>query len=219
MKVVLTLASNSPRRRELLAFGGWMFNVRPVHIDETPLPGEDPLLYVRRMAESKALRAAESLKPGGVAVTADTTVVDGQDILGKPVDRTEAIDMLRRLRGRSHQVHTAIGVVRHADADVLVDICTTNVPMRDYSDDELIEYVNSGDPFDKAGGYAIQHAGFRPVNELTGCYANVVGLPVCHLIRTLQKLNIPASSEAQPHCLKSLGFSCSISAEILSGEN
>lgn len=125
--------------------------------------------------------------------------------------------MLRRLRGRSHQVHTAIGVIRHGDADVLVDVCTTSVPMRDYSEAELVQYVDSGDPFDKAGGYAIQHTGFRPVNALSGCYANVVGLPVCHLIRTLQKLHIPAKSEAHPHCLKTLGFSCSIHAEILSG--
>lgn len=215
MKAVLTLASNSPRRRQLLAFGGWMFNVSPVDIDETPLAGEAPLPYVLRMAHTKAVHAARLLKPGGVAIAADTTVADGNDILGKPADAEEAERMLRRLRGRSHQVHTAIAVIRDGEDEPLIDVCTTDVPMRAYSDAQISGYIDTGDPFDKAGGYAIQHAGFRPVESLSGCYANVVGLPVCHLVRTLRKLQIESQGDIPAGCLRELGYACSIYPEIL----
>lgn len=218
MNAILTLASNSPRRRELLSFGGWSFRVMPVHIDETPLDGEEALEYVRRMAGTKALAAAAVLEPDGIAITADTTVVHAGDILGKPANRAEAFDMLRRLRGLSHQVFTAIGVVRAGQVEPFVDVCVTNVPMRVYTDAEVAAYIDSGDPFDKAGGYAIQHNGFRPVEQLSGCYANVVGLPVCHLARALQRFDIPLQAEPLFHCRTTLGYTCQISAQILSGQ-
>lgn len=215
MKAVLILASNSPRRRELIRFGGWEFDVRPVDIDETPYPDEDALAYVRRMAYTKATHAAAALEPGRIAVTADTTVVDGEEILGKPSDHQEAVAMLRRLRGRSHQVHTAIGVFQQGNSRPHIEVCTTNVPMRYYSDEEILTYVASGDPFDKAGGYAIQHAGFRPVDHLNGCYANVVGLPVCHLVRALRAYDIDSKEDVHSQCLSRLGFSCRVYPKIL----
>lgn len=218
MKTVLTLASNSPRRRQLLAFGGWMFHVAPVDIDESPHPGEAPLPYVLRMARTKAVHAAQHLKPGGVAVAADTTVADGGDILGKPADTSEAAEMLKRLRGRTHQVHTAIAVIRAGEDDPLIDVCTTDVPMRPYTDAEIADYIASGDPFDKAGGYAIQHAGFRPVESLAGCYANVVGLPLCHLTRALRNVHIAPQGDIPASCLHELHYDCQIYPEILAGE-
>lgn len=217
MKSVLTLASSSPRRRQLLSFGGWMFHVAPVDIDETPLPGEAPLPYVLRMARTKAIYAGRSLKPGGLAVAADTTVADGGDILGKPQDAEEATQMLRRLRGRVHQVHTAIAVIRDQETEPLIDVCTTDVPMRMYTDAEIADYIASGDPFDKAGGYAIQHAGFHPAEHLTGCYANVVGLPVCHLVRTLRRRRIAPQGDVPAGCLSELHFDCQVYPEILAG--
>ncbi len=215
MNTVLTLASNSPRRKELIAFGGWTFKVTPVEIDESPFPGEEPLEYVRRMAHTKAMAAAGLLPPGSVAVTADTTVADMGKILGKPADKEEAIAMLKQLRGRSHQVHTAIGVIRPGDDEPIIDLCTTDVPMRSYTDTEIMAYVDSGDPFDKAGGYAIQHTGFRPVDHLTGCYANVVGLPVCHLVRTLKKWGIEPQADIPANCRNVLGYTCTAYQPIL----
>ncbi|HUF39134.1 MAG TPA: Maf family protein [Anaerolineales bacterium] len=218
MKAVLTLASNSPRRRELIALGGWMFHVRPAEIDETPHPGEPPVAYVLRMAVTKALAAREQLNPGGIAVAADTTVADGGEILGKPSGPKEAVELLWRLRGRAHLVHTAIAVIRPGESEPLTDLCTTEVPMREYGDEEIFAYVQSGDPYDKAGGYAIQHQGFRPVGELTGCFANVMGLPLCHLSRTLAKLNLPAADDVAANCQAALHYDCPVHARILAGE-
>jgi MAF protein len=218
VKAVLTLASNSPRRRELIALGGWMFHVRPVDIDETPRPGEPPADYVMRMAVTKARTAGERLNPGGIAVAADTTVVADGEILGKPADERAAVEMLWRLRGQIHLVHTAIAVIRKDETDPLTDLCTTEVPMREYGDEEIFAYIRSGDPFDKAGGYAIQHNGFRPVAALDGCYANVVGLPLCHLVRTLAKLNLPAAADVPANCQRALDYDCPVHARILAGD-
>jgi septum formation protein len=212
----LVLASNSPRRRELLALGGWTFSVRPADVDEMPLPGEAPGTYVLRLAESKAKACAESAKPDEVIIAADTTVaIDGM-ILGKPRDAAEAAEMLRLLRGRRHQVHTGIGVKK---GDVLLtDLCTTDVPMRPYSDDEITAYVASGDPLDKAGAYAIQHAGFHPVENFSGCFASVMGLPLCHLLRLLQRVDIFPTADVPGGCQASLDYQCPISDAVLRGE-
>jgi MAF protein len=218
MKAVLTLASTSPRRRDLIALGGWMFHVRPVDIDETPHPGEPPIDYVLRMAATKARAAGAILNPGGIAVAADTTVADGEDILGKPSDERMVAEMLWRLRGRTHRVHTAIAVIRKDEPEPLTDVCTTEVPMREYSDEEMFAYIHTGDPFDKAGGYAIQHNGFRPVERMDGCYANVIGLPLCHLVRTLAKLNVPAAADVPANCQAALDYACPVYPRILAGE-
>jgi MAF protein len=215
---MLVLASNSPRRRQLLALGGWSFMLMPVELDERPLPGENPKAYVLRLAEAKARAASSSAAPDAVIVAADTTVVDGLEILGKPVDHVQAEAMLRSLRGRSHQVYTALAVWRNSDGTLLTDCCSTDVPMRDYSDQEMLSYIASGDPMDKAGAYAIQHQGFHPVEGLWGCYANVMGLPLCHLLRNLNKLGISSDVDLPQACQSALEYNCPVFAQIIGGE-
>ena len=139
-------------------------------------------------------------------------------ILGKPKDEAGAVEMLKALRGHSHQVVTGIAVLRMSDGCLVTDLCITDVPMRDYRDDEIEAYVASGDPLDKAGAYAIQHAGFHPVESMQGCYASVMGLPLCHLSRSLQHLDIASSSDSAAACQSALGYACPISAAVLRGE-
>ncbi len=215
---VLVLASNSPRRRELLALGGWTFQVRPADVDESQLPGETPGDYVLRLARSKARACAAGARPGEVILAADTTVAVDGDILVKPKDATEAAEMLRRLRGRGHQVYTGLAVLQAPGRDPLTDCCVTDVPMRNYSEAEIEAYVASGDPLDKAGAYAIQHPGFHPVEALAGCYASVMGLPLCHLVRTLGKLGIQPMADVPSGCQAALQYACPISAAVLRGE-
>jgi MAF protein len=217
-KPLLVLASNSPRRRELLALGGWMFHTRPADVDESQRPGEEPGAYVLRLAESKARTCAASAHPDLVIVAADTTVASGNAILGKPKDMAEAVEMLKALRGRSHQVYTGIAVLRMSDGRLVTDLCITDVPMRAYRDDEIEAYVATGDPLDKAGAYAIQNAGFHPVEALRGCYACVMGLPLCHLARSLQKIDIAPRYDIAEECQSALKYACPISAAVLRGE-
>jgi len=217
-QIVLLLASNSPRRQQLLSLSGWAFNVVVANIDETPLPDEAPHAYVLRLAEAKARAVETYARRGQVIIAADTAVIDGMSILGKPSDLAEAEAMLRRLRGRIHQVYTAIAVLNPADGCLFTDVCITQVPMRAYSDDEIYAYVLSGDPLDKAGAYAIQHPRFQPVEQLEGCFASVMGLPLCHLVRTLKSLNIFPSVDVAHACQVELNYQCPVSSRILAGE-
>lgn len=211
MKVIL--ASNSPRRRQLLGLTGLDFQVVPADVDETPFQDEAPPNYVRRLAAAKALAVSTQFGRDKLVIAADTTVVDGSQILGKPIDDQDATCMLRQLRGRTHQVYTAIAVAYGGKLDV--DLCWTDVPMRLYSDDEIQAYISTGDPLDKAGAYAIQNAGFHPVENLKGCYANVVGLPLCHLSRALQKLEIFSNTGIAQTCQGTLGYQCPVYELIL----
>lgn len=217
----LILASASPRRRQLLALGGWAFDVRAVNADETPLPGEAPEAFVRRMSETKARLAAQSLNgavPGSLILASDTTVVlDGQ-ILNKPADAPEAAAMLARLRGRDHTVLTAITVLDTADGAAHTDLARSRVPMRAYSDAEIAAYVATGDPLDKAGAYAIQHPDFQPVDraQFTDCFANVMGLPLCHLLRRLRALDVDASADLPAECQRFIPYRCPVFETILS---
>jgi MAF protein len=195
-----------------------MFNVQPAHIDERPLRFERPDAYVLRLAEEKARAAAAKARPGTVVLGADTTVADGLTILGKPEDAREALDMLRRLRGKEHWVYTAIAVCRAGEETVASDLCATRVPMRNYSDLEMELYVQSGDPLDKAGAYAIQHAEFHPVESLGGCYASVMGLPLCHLLRTMRKLGFEPRDDVPQACQADLAYPCPIYRAVLAGE-
>jgi septum formation protein len=209
--VIFILASNSPRRKELLALSGCEFQVFPAALDEDLLPGEAAENYVRRLAEEKARAAAASLSRASgqaaarVIIAADTTVVDpqaepGAEILAKPQDAEEAEAMLIRLHGRTHQVYTGIAVL-DVDADQLRSaVCCTDVKMRPYGAAEIQAYIESGDPFDKAGGYAIQNSVFQPVESITGCYANVVGLPLCSLTSLLQELSLPLPPHLPEAC-------------------
>ncbi len=210
----LLLASNSPRRRRLLALGGWDFAVQAADVDESLRPGEPPVEYVLRLAKEKALAVAQYAQ-ASVVVAADTTVVDGADILGKPLDADDAARMLRRLRGGVHQVYTGLAVYLRSGERLLSDWCVTDVPMRLYSDAEMEAYIAGGDPLDKAGAYAIQHPEFRPVENLQGCYANVVGLPLCHLARMLIKIGLPPHGDLPAACQAELQYSCPVYRQIL----
>lgn len=214
----LVLASNSPRRKEMLALGGWTFQVLPAEIDERPWSQEPPRQYVLRMAETKARQIASQIGKECVVIGADTIVVDGEMILGKPIDSSEARNMLIRLRNKIHQVYTAIAIINTKDDQFWTDICITDVPMRNYSDQEMEDYIATGDPLDKAGAYAIQHPGFHPVTSLSGCYATVVGLPLCHLTRTLAKSGVPPLTDLPGECMKTLQYDCHISSRVLAWE-
>jgi MAF protein len=213
----LVLASNSPRRKHLLALGGWAFRVEPAQVDENPLPGEDALGYVLRLAQSKAQAVAERSPLANIIIAADTTVVDEGQILGKPSGSLEAESMLRRLRGRQHKVFTALAVLRRSDNFLVTDWCATDVPMRAYSDAEMGAYIATGDPLDKAGAYAIQHPDFKPVTGLQGCFANVMGLPLCHLVRTLARLGIKSDKSIPQTCQEALQYNCLFFREVLVG--
>ena len=215
---MLVLASNSPRRRELLRLGGWKFDTRPADVDESQRPGESPGTYVLRLAESKARECAKTAIENEIILSADTTVVDGESILGKPKDPAEAVAMLRSLRGHNHQVQTGIAVLRQCDGGLVTDLCITEVPMRAYKDEEIVAYVASGDPLDKAGAYAIQNTDFHPVEQLGGCYASVMGLPLCHLTRSLRKLGIAPTTNIAAECQSALRYACPISPAVLRGE-
>ena len=214
-KPLLILASNSPRRRQLLALADLKFNVVAADVDESQFShGESPADYVLRLAETKA-RAIRA-DADQIILAADTTVVDGTDILGKPKDDADAIAMLKRLRGHRHQVYTGIALLRLSDGLLLKDLCVTDVPMRNYSDEEILAYVQTGDPLDKAGAYAIQHPQFHPVAEISGCYASVMGLPVCHVILLMRKMDIQPNAEFFAGCETLLEYRCPVSNAILS---
>ncbi len=177
-----------------------------------------------RLAKAKAKVATEDAPQEAIIIAADTTVVgtvkdnagkNSSVILGKPGNPEEARDMLVQLRGKTHQVYTALAVYSTADLLLYSDLCVTDVPMRAYTDNEIEAYIASGDPFDKAGGYAIQHSGFHPVESLSGCYANVVGLPLCHLTRTLQRFGIKPHNDIPTSCQQTLNFECTVFDEIL----
>jgi MAF protein len=209
------LASNSPRRRQLLNAAGIDFTFTPAAVDEQPLPGEDPPAYVQRLAEAKA-RAARPSSPGWV-LAADTTVALDGEILGKPDNLAHAAAMLGRLRGRDHVVYTALTLLQAPGGPAFGELCASQVPMRAYSDGEIEAYVASGDPLDKAGAYAIQHPGFAPVERLQDCYANVVGLPLCHLARLLRRLEQPVPGDLPRRCQAELGYDCPVYDRILRG--
>lgn len=216
---LLVLASNSPRRRELLALGNWTFDTAVSDIDESIQPDETPAAYVLRLAEAKARAVLGRAHETQIIIGSDTTVVNENRILGKPNDAAEAETMLRSLRGRTHQVYTAIAALRVSDRKLAADLCVTDVPMRPYTDEEMRAYIQTGDPLDKAGGYAIQHAGFQPVERLSGCFASVMGLPLCHLIRTLQKLDVAPETDVPANCQAYLNYQCDVFAAILRGGN
>ena len=212
---MLILASNSPRRRQLLALADWMFHIVVTDVDESLRVNESPAEYVLRLAETKA--RAITAHPDQIILAADTTVVDGGNILGKPKDNMDAFAMLTRLRGHTHQVYTGVALLRLSDGFLLKELCITDVPMRNYSEEEMQAYIQTGDPLDKAGAYAIQHPQFRPVASMSGCYASVMGLPMCHVVRMLRKLDIPPHADVPVKCQTLLEYHCPVSRTILSG--
>jgi septum formation protein len=179
---VLILASASPRRSELLTAAGFTFEVRVAGVDEAPLTGEQPIELVRRLAAKKA--EAVKIQGGDVVLGADTVVCIQGEVLGKPADSGDAVRMLRLLAGRSHWVYT--GFCLRSAATSMVDYAGTEVMFSDLSDREIAEYVQSGEPLDKAGAYAIQGLASKFVLEIRGCYQSVVGLPVSLVYQRLR---------------------------------
>ncbi len=212
---VLVLASNSPRRKMLLSALGYGFGVSPADIDETPQPDEQPGDYVVRLARTKARTVAPNAPAGLLIVAADTTVAYRGQILGKPQDADEAAQMLAQLRDRWHQVYTGIAVYDPEQDRLETILAVTEVHMRPYSEAEAAAYIAGGDPFDKAGGYAIQNEAFHPVDRIEGCYSNVVGLPLCHLACLLQKFGLALKQDLPLACEQNLGYKCSECEAIL----
>ena len=180
--MVLVLASQSPRRAEILRQAGIPFLVRPASVDESALPDEDPDEYVRRLAEAKAL--AVEAAPNETILGADTTVVIGGQMLFKPADAADARRMLETLSGRCHEVLT--GICLRRNSRLVRDSARTRVWFGPMTAREIEEYVASGEPMDKAGGYAIQGLASKFIERIDGCYFNVVGLPVALLYRHLR---------------------------------
>jgi len=184
----LILASASPRRAEILRSAGLQFTVLSSAVDETPMPSEVPQDLVRRLALAKAeLVAARALGPA-IVIAADTVVVLEGAILGKPRTSEDARQMLAKLSGRTHSVMTGVALIRLPDAERREFIETTQVHFASVSNEEIVKYLASGEPFDKAGAYAIQGLGGRFVPRIDGCYFNVVGLPLARLYHELSLL-------------------------------
>lgn len=180
----LILASQSPRRRELLATAGISFTVRAREVEEIRALGEAPDAYARRLARAKAEAAWEDRDE--IVLGADTIVVLDQSVLEKPRDRADARAMLRRLSGREHTVITGI-CLRHPGG-VEVDSSATRVRFTSLTDAEIDAYAASGEPMDKAGAYAIQGLASKFIERVEGCYFNVIGLPLSQVYRYLKRL-------------------------------
>ena len=191
----LVLASTSPRRRELLGSLGVEFQVIPPSVLENMLGQESPQEMVERLALAKARSGARSVS-SGLVVGADSVVINDGLVLGKPADSAEAMNMLRSLRGKEHQVLTGVAIVDAAMGQAYVASQASTVTMREYTDPEIEAYVVSGAPLDKAGAYAVQDRVFRPAASLDGCYTNVMGLPLCLLRDMLNDAGLQFGPEA-----------------------
>jgi septum formation protein len=196
----IILASQSPRRRYLLERAGLKFKVVPSAIDEASVVRSDPAEYVRALAEAKAGDIAARY-PESWVIGADTVVVVAGHVLGKPASQAEAADMLRRLSGRTHQVLTGWCVCRRAAGLLHADTVSTDVVFKELSADEIRWYIQTGEPFDKAGAYAIQGIGTFLVRRISGSYTNVVGLPVCEVLEFLIREKVVGFDAPPPAAL------------------
>jgi MAF protein len=196
------LASASPRRRELLTRLRLQFDVRPTDVDEDAGDSTKPQVVAHRIAKMKA-EAARLLDETSPIIAADTVVALDGALLGKPEDADEARRMLRSLRGRTHDVVTAVALMPATKRAVLSRQPITHVTMRDYADAEIEAWIARGGPFDRAGAYAIQDDAFQPVARYDGCYCNIVGLPLWPLLEMLRKAGTPVDVTPQrllPQC-------------------
>lgn len=195
----LILASASPRRREFLERLGYRFAAVASQVDESVLPEETPEAHVLRLSRDKALEVAGRSSQGGrFFLGSDTIVLCDEQILGKPGQSEEAARMLRRLSGREHQVITGYAIHDRDENRTCCDLVITQVTFRDLTDAEIDGYIASGEPFDKAGGYAIQGAAAVFVSRLAGSYTNVVGLPLAEVVTTLTAMGLPHPFASHP---------------------
>lgn len=197
----------------MLQLTGWPITVVASQVAEIPRRGERPVELTRRLARDKAAGLP------GLVLGSDTVVVDRGQILGKPASKAEARATLVELRGREHQVVSSIAVVDQQRGVEQLDTCISRVPMRRYSDRELESYLDGGSPLDKAGSYGIQDRHFEPVDMagMRDCYANVMGLPLCHLVRTMRALGHEPPNDVPQACIAHTGYECPVYADILEG--
>ncbi len=214
----LVLASTSPRRQELISLLGIPFETVTPHVQEDVVSGQDAREVALRLARMKA-EAVGAIEQGKTVVAADTVVVLGSQFMGKPADAAAASAMLRALRGREHEVISGLAVLDPARPTMGVEAVTTRVWMRHYRDEEIADYIRREEPYDKAGGYAIQDRLFHPVEEIEGCYANVMGLPLCHLYLRLKEMAFPLPTSPWRACQLHSGQPCLVAPQILKQNN
>lgn len=203
----LLLASQSPRRREMITWLGLVAQTATADIDESPLPDERPKTMAVRLATAKA-RAVQVEGSTMWILAADTIVDLARRPLGKPHDQGEARSMLWQLRQQPHDVHTGVALYNPTSGASTVRCVTTHIVMRDYTINEIQTYVASGDPMDKAGAYAIQNTVFHPVSRVDRCYANVVGFPFCAVANLLREWNVRLDVNFPALCADHFGYAC-----------
>lgn len=211
MPYELVLASASPRRQQFLRDLGLSYTLVVAPVDENPRPGEAPVALAYRLAEAKARAAAARLPQDGrprLVIAADTVVALGDLLLGKPVDAAEATTMLAQLRDRVHEVHSGVSVLDPLHKVQRTRVNTTAVRMRAYTDAEIVAYVATGDPLDKAGAYAIQHRQFAPVAAVNGCISGVIGLPLADLRDLLAEFGVTTPRTVLDACQPHTDFPC-----------
>ncbi len=192
---MIRLASGSPRRRELLALLGVPFEVAPVDVDERAAP---------KPAVAKAVAVA---RPGEVTLAADTMIELAGERIGKPTGAADAVAMLEKLVGRAHTVRTEVALVNAAGRTLHFAVRST-VTMKPADDRAIRAYVETGEPLDRAGAYAIQGRGGDLVSSYAGCYANIVGLPLCHTFFALRKAGVAMPERPEPAFTRAFGFVC-----------
>ena len=196
--MAMILASQSPRRRELLGQMGFSFTVRPARGEELPHPELTPAQLVEELARQKALEVSAEAEADDVVVAADTVVAVDGTVLGKPRDRVHASEMLSALSGREHTVYTGVAVKR--GETLLVEHEATQVRFRPLTEREIDLYIQTGEPMDKAGSYGIQGYGALLVEGIRGDYFTVVGLPICRLGRMLAQVGEDALAQCAQKC-------------------
>ena len=225
VNATLLLVSASPRRRELIKLLGLPVESTSADIDEVPLPGERAAEMAVRLSRAKALAVRPFRVSTGalrspqsaftIILASDTVVSLNGEPLGKPRAAAEARSMLQRLRGRVHQVYTAITLIDLQTDRSITELAGSDVHMRNYTDEEIETYIASDDPFDKAGAYAIQHTGFHPVENFAHCFANVMGLPLCHVTRALRQWGVAVPNDVPALCQAYIRYACPVFEKIL----
>jgi MAF protein len=210
----LLLASGSPRRRELLQLLGLPFEVFVPHTAEGTVQCSNAATQASVLAEMKALSAAAQGHEG-IIIAADTLVVLRGRIIGKPTNAASARHTLVALRSGEHQVVTGLAVLLPGASTPILQAVESQLWMRQYGDEEIARYIDRGEPFDKAGAYAIQDPEFDPVKRIDGCYANVMGLPLCHLFATLRDVASVHSPPPVASCESHTRRRCSVAGGIL----
>lgn len=213
----LILASQSPRRRKLVGLLGYPVQLAVADADEESITDPDPAvnaLETTRLKTETIASRPEWQHRSGLLLAADTNVATGGHILGKPRNVSDATRMLQLLRGKQHQVHTGVVLIDLASGVELSGVHAATVTMRAYSDAEIAAYVATGDPFDKAGSYAIQHPVFQPVAALDGCYLGVVGLSLCYTLKLLKRHGYPIHADLDAVHAAHQGYACPVFAEL-----